>query len=61
MDRRAAFFLLAAAACAALVPVAEPDHRWVAAGLAVVYVVLAVASWLDARSRSRIPPVGDGP
>lgn len=62
MDRRAAFFLVAAAACAALVPVAETGHRWVAVLLAIVYVMLAVGSWLDARNRDRIPPVGgDGP
>jgi hypothetical protein len=50
-DRRAAFFLLAAVACAVLTPVADPDHRWVAGGLAVTYLVLAVASWVDARGR----------
>jgi hypothetical protein len=50
-DRRAAFFLLAALVCAALTPLADTDHRFVAGGLAALYLVLAVASWLDARGR----------
>jgi hypothetical protein len=54
LDRRALFFVLAAVACALLVPLAEPEHRWVAEVMAVVYVVLAAASALDAWSRSRL-------
>lgn len=50
-DRRAAFFLLAAVGCAALTPVAHQDHRLVAGGLATIYLLLAIASWLDARGR----------
>ncbi len=53
MDRRAAFFLLAAVACIALVPVAE-QHAWVAWTVAGVYIVLALGSWLDARSHRRV-------
>ncbi|HEX8802886.1 MAG TPA: hypothetical protein VF743_01795 [Acidimicrobiales bacterium] len=49
-DRRAVFFLVAALLCAALVPVDE-EHAWVSGTLAALYVVLALASWLDARSR----------
>ncbi|HVT75986.1 MAG TPA: hypothetical protein VHD87_03070 [Acidimicrobiales bacterium] len=52
-DRRALFFILSAVVCALLVPLAEPEHRWVAEFTAVVYVVLAAASALDAWSRSR--------
>jgi hypothetical protein len=56
MDRRAAFFALAAVVCAALIPAAEPDVRWVPALTAAVYVVLALASFLDFRSRRRGDP-----
>jgi hypothetical protein len=50
MDRRSASFLAAAALCVALLPVAE-EYTWVAATVGAVYVVLALASWLDARGR----------
>ena len=53
MDRRAAFFLAAAVVCALLVPVAD-GYAWVAALLAGVYLLLALGSWLDARSRRRL-------
>jgi hypothetical protein len=53
MDRRAVVFLIFAVVAGVLVPLAEPEHRWVAEALAVVYVVLAAASALDAWSRSR--------
>jgi len=52
-DRRALVFLLFAIACGLLVPVAQPAHRWVAELTGVTYLVLAAASYLDARSRSR--------
>jgi hypothetical protein len=55
MDRRAAFFLLAAALCAVMIPIAEADVRWVPELTAVTYVVLALASFLDFRSRRRDP------
>jgi hypothetical protein len=55
-DRRARFFLAAALVAAVLVPVADPEHRWVAAVLSIAYVVLAAASWLDSRSRATVPP-----
>ena len=53
MDRRAAFFLGAAVICALLTPVTEEAQRWVPAVLAVVYVLLAVASWADRRTKLR--------
>jgi hypothetical protein len=52
-DRRALVFLVFAAACFVLAPVAEREHRWVPIALGVVYVVLALASALDARTRAR--------
>jgi hypothetical protein len=56
MDRRAVFFLGAAVVCALLIPVTEGEHRWVPIALAVVYVLLALASWADARGRHAAPP-----
>jgi hypothetical protein len=53
MDRRVPFFLAAAVICAALVPVADAAHRWVAWATAGAYVVLALLSFLDSKSRSR--------
>jgi hypothetical protein len=50
MDRRALFFLLAALASALLVLLTDPPLRWVPEVLSVTYVVLASASYLDARS-----------
>ena len=51
IDRRAVFFLLAALVCALLVPLSD-GHAWVAGVVSGVYVLLAVGSWLDHRSRS---------
>ena len=53
MDRRALFFLGAAGLCAALIAETDAEVRWVPIALAVVYVVLALASWLDWRSSNR--------
>jgi hypothetical protein len=50
-DRRALFFLVAAVVCVALLPLAEARYRNLTLGLAGVYVLLAVASYLDFRSR----------
>ena len=55
MDRRAAFFVVAAAVCAILIPVTDQSERWVPAALIVVYLLLAVASWADHRTRTRGP------
>jgi hypothetical protein len=51
-DKRAAFFLLAAGVCLLLLPVAGDRFRNLTLGVAGVYVLLALASWLDHRSRS---------
>jgi hypothetical protein len=50
-DRRAGFFALVAVMCFVLIPVAQSDYRELTAGLGVVYLLLAVASLLDFRSR----------
>ena len=56
MDRRAVFFLVAAAVAALLAPVTDGVHRWVPISLSVVYVLLALASWADRRSRRSAGP-----
>ncbi|MEY2462809.1 MAG: hypothetical protein QOH64_947 [Acidimicrobiaceae bacterium] len=53
MDRRAAFFVLSAALCGLMIPAAEADVRWVAEVTAITYLVLALVSYLDFRSRHR--------
>ena len=53
MDRRAVFFLCSALVCALLAEVTPEDLRWVGNVMAFAYVVLAVGSWLDDRSRRR--------
>ncbi len=50
-DKRALFFALAAAACFALVPVAGSEFRELTAIVGGTYVLLALASYLDSRSR----------
>lgn len=52
MDRRALFFLIAAVLAGALTFVVEDDLRYVPRLVAVLYVVLAAASWLDWRSHN---------
>jgi uncharacterized membrane protein YqjE len=52
-DRRAVVFVVFALVCVALVPLADPEHRWVAWTTAAAYVVLAVLSAIDHWSRSR--------
>jgi hypothetical protein len=53
MHRRAVFFLCSAILCALLVPLTPSHLRWFAVMLAVIYAVLAGASWLDSWSRQR--------
>jgi hypothetical protein len=52
IDKRVPFFLVASLVCALLVPVADPQHRWVAAATAITYAVLALAFALDSWSRA---------
>jgi hypothetical protein len=51
MDRRALFFLVGGIVCFVLVPVADTQFRHFTAGVGIAYMVLALASWLDARSQ----------
>jgi hypothetical protein len=47
IDRRTRFFLGAAVACFAVVPVGLDQFREIAAGVGALYVVFALLSWLD--------------
>ena len=53
LEPRSVFFLVAAAAAFALTPVADPEHRWVAAATGTTYVILAILAALDSWSRSK--------
>jgi hypothetical protein len=53
MDQRALFFFIAACAAGLLVPVIDDDLRYVPEIVAVVYVILAAASYLDWRTNKR--------
>ena len=53
MDRRAIFFLGAGVVCAALIAETDAELRWVPMALAAIYVLLALASYLDWRSSNR--------
>ena len=55
MDRRALFFVGAAVVVALLIGVTDREIRWVPTGLAALYLVLALASYLDHRSRQSTP------
>ena len=52
-DRRVAFFLVAAIICVLLALVAPGEFRGVCLAVGGIYVVLAVATALDRRSRER--------
>jgi hypothetical protein len=56
MDRRVSFFLLASIAGWVLTPVVDDKHRWVAVGVGVAYLLLAIAARLDRRTRDSLPP-----
>ena len=51
VDRRAMFFVIAAVACLLTLVITPSEYRWLGIGLAVVYLVLALLSNLDFRSR----------
>ena len=53
MDRRAIFFLGAAAIVAVLIPETDAELRWVPTVLAALYVTLAALSYFDWRSNQR--------
>ncbi|MGH8998409.1 MAG: hypothetical protein ACRDY7_03365 [Acidimicrobiia bacterium] len=52
-DRRALFFLGAAAVSAVLIPATTDSLRYVPLIVSVLYVVLALASYLDWRTSNR--------
>jgi hypothetical protein len=52
VNQREWFFLGAAVICLVMTPFTPSEFRWVSGGLAAVYLMLMVASWLDARGRS---------
>ena len=56
VDRRAVFFLFSAVLSLVLLPLCPPDLRYVGWTLAVVFLLLAAASWADFRSRHRRHP-----
>ena len=51
MDRRALFFLGAAVTCLLLIRAAPAEFSWLPMVMAIVYALMAGASYLDARSR----------
>jgi phosphate starvation-inducible membrane PsiE len=52
-DRRARFFLLAALVCLIMIPIADHQFRTLTLGVSATYVLLALASYLDFRSRKK--------
>jgi hypothetical protein len=53
MDQRALFFIVAAGMAGLLIPVIDDELRYVPEIVAVVYVLLAIASYLDWRTNKR--------
>ena len=53
MDRRSVFFLVASVVCVVLIPIADPEQRWLPVALSIVYALLSLASWADHRTRAR--------
>ena len=53
MDQRALFFIVAAGLAALLAPVTADELRYVPELVAVVYAILAAASYLDWRTNKR--------
>ena len=53
MDQRALFFFVAAVIAGALIPVIDEELRYVPQIVAIVYVLLAAASYFDWRTNKR--------
>jgi hypothetical protein len=51
MDRRALFFMGVALLCLVLTPIAQEEYREISLAVAGLYLLLAIASALDHRSR----------
>ena len=57
--QRSFLFAMAAVVCVALVPLSDPDLRWVPVVVAAVYVVLALLAGLDQFGRAGDVPEDD--
>jgi hypothetical protein len=53
VDKRAQFFFGAAVACFLVAPVGLAEYREIAIGVGVLYLVFALLSFLDHRSRAQ--------
>jgi prepilin signal peptidase PulO-like enzyme (type II secretory pathway) len=49
--RRAVFFLVSAVVCFLLVAPTPAEFRWLTVAVGILYVLLAIGSWLDARGQ----------
>ena len=54
MNRRVAFFAIAALICFALIPLLDVKFHWVPRAVGLLYVVLAVLAGLDLLGRRRL-------
>lgn len=54
MNRRIAFFAVAALVCFALIPLLDTKFHWVPRMVGVLYVLLAVLAGLDLLGRRRL-------
>ena len=54
MNRRVAFFAIAALVCFALIPVIDEKFHWVPRAIGIVYVALTVLAVLDLLGRRRL-------
>ena len=52
VDKRAVLFLAAGGLCLLILPVTPDSYHTVGIVLMITYLVLALASWLDYRSRA---------
>jgi hypothetical protein len=53
MRSRTSLFLVGAILAAAMIPLSEPEIRYVPWAVAITYLVLFALSWLEGRSRKR--------
>jgi flagellar biosynthesis protein FliQ len=53
MDQRALFFIVAAGVAGVMIPVIDDELSYVPEIVAIVYVILAAASYLDWRTNKR--------
>ena len=53
MNRRVAFFAIAATVCFLLVPVLDEKYKWVPKAVGILYVLLTLAATAEVVSRRR--------